>query len=119
MKFGERVRELREAAGLSQRDLQRRTKLSSSYLHYIEKGRVVPGSKNVAKLAQALGVSNVELTEDLERSEFEKQGINPEVALQLKKLGALSDEEEATLLDETARIDAARKRKGKKPVKTR
>lgn len=119
MTFGERIRELREAAGLTQRDLRRETKLSSSYLHYIEKDRVVPGDKNVAKLARALGVPTVQLIEDRERSEFEKQGINPEVSLQLKKLGNLTEEEEAALLNEMASVRTARQQKRKRSVKTK
>ncbi len=55
--FGERVRKLRTAAGLSQEQLAERAGLHWTYISGIERGRRNPGLNNLGRLATALGVS--------------------------------------------------------------
>lgn len=54
--FGERLRELREAAGLSQAELARRTGIAQQSIAVWEAGKSDPGWSKVMKLAEALGV---------------------------------------------------------------
>jgi len=59
--FGERVRELRLARELSQEELASRAGLHRTYLGGIERGERNPALKNIAAIAEALGVPVREL----------------------------------------------------------
>jgi transcriptional regulator with XRE-family HTH domain len=62
LSFGARLRELRERAGLSLRQLESETGISNGYLSQIESGRVgAPSPKILEKLAKALRYPYVEL----------------------------------------------------------
>ena len=56
-----RVKELREKAGLSQVELARRARIASTNLSAIENGRLMPWPKARRKLARALRCSESEL----------------------------------------------------------
>lgn len=60
-RFGDRVRELRLAKGLSQEELAHRAGIHWTYLSGIERGIRNPALKNIAKIADALAVSLSEL----------------------------------------------------------
>ena len=55
--FGTRVRRLRAARNLSQEELASRAGVHRTYLGGIERGERNPSLKNIAALAQALGVT--------------------------------------------------------------
>ncbi len=55
-RFGQRVRELREAAGMSQEELAERAGLHRTYIGGIERGERNVGILNVLHLARALRV---------------------------------------------------------------
>jgi transcriptional regulator with XRE-family HTH domain len=55
--FGNRVRELRRKTGLSQEELAFKAGVHRTYLGGIERGERNPSLKNIAALAQALGVT--------------------------------------------------------------
>ena len=59
--FGERVRDLRLAKGLSQEELAFRAGVHRTYLGGIERGERNPALKNIAEIAKALGVTLSEL----------------------------------------------------------
>jgi transcriptional regulator with XRE-family HTH domain len=59
--FGERVRNLRLAKGLSQEELAFRAGMHRTYLGGIERGERNPALKNIAALAKALDVALPEL----------------------------------------------------------
>lgn len=56
-----RVRELREALGLSKSELGRRAGVNQTTISQIESGRFIPYEVQVKKLARALGVKPDEL----------------------------------------------------------
>lgn len=62
--FGRRVRELRQAQGLSQEGLAERSGLHRTYISSLERGRRNVGLDNVHTLAKALGVKPSALLED-------------------------------------------------------
>ena len=62
-RFGERVRKLRHEKGLSQEELAFRAKIHRTYLGGIERGERNPALKNIASIAEALGVSLSKLFE--------------------------------------------------------
>lgn len=56
-RFGTRLKELREAAGLTVYALAKRAKLTQINIHRIENGERDPAWATAVKLAEALGVS--------------------------------------------------------------
>jgi len=60
-RFGERVRELRQAKGLSQEELAFKSGVHRTYLGGIERGERNPSLKNISAIAEALGVQLSEL----------------------------------------------------------
>ncbi len=54
MDIGKRLRELREAKGLSQRDIEKRTGLFRSYVSRVECGHAIPRLETLGKWAKAL-----------------------------------------------------------------
>ncbi len=59
--FGHKVRELREARGLSQEELAFKIGVHRTYLGGIERGERNPSLKNIDLIANALGISLAEL----------------------------------------------------------
>ncbi|MFC1983992.1 helix-turn-helix domain-containing protein [Chloroflexota bacterium] len=55
--FGKRLRELRLARGLSQEKLAFNSRMHRTYLGSVERGERNPSLKNIAAIAEALGVS--------------------------------------------------------------
>ncbi len=55
--FGDRVRELRQEAGLSQEELAHKAGIHRTYLGGIERGERNPSLKNIAAITEALGIS--------------------------------------------------------------
>jgi hypothetical protein len=61
--FGLKVKQLRQAQGLSFSELSRMSGMSLSYLNEIEKGKKFPKQDKVSNLAKALGTTSQELTD--------------------------------------------------------
>lgn len=59
--FGDRIRELRMKAGLSQEKLGFETGLDRTYISGIERGQRNPSLKNINKIAKALKINLKEL----------------------------------------------------------
>jgi len=67
--LGEAVRQLREEAAMSQKELAERVGMSPSWVSRIESGQYDPSWGNMRRIAQGLGVSLEtlsEISEDLE-----------------------------------------------------
>ncbi len=65
MKFGARVRQLREEQGYSQEAFAHECGLDRTYVGGIERGERNLALRNVEKVARALGISISELTEGM------------------------------------------------------
>jgi transcriptional regulator with XRE-family HTH domain len=61
IRFGKRVRNLRERAGLSQEALAERAGIHRTYVGGVERGERNLGLKNVFRVAEALGVPVAQL----------------------------------------------------------
>jgi transcriptional regulator with XRE-family HTH domain len=59
--FGDRIRQLRQAAGMTQEDLAERCGLFRTYMSRIETGKANPTLSMICALATSLGVPVVEL----------------------------------------------------------
>ena len=68
--FGTVLREIREAAGLSQMDVYERIGIDRTYLSAIERGVQSPTVRMIVRLAKALGVTPSEIMKRMERSRF-------------------------------------------------
>lgn len=68
-KIGQRIRELREAQGMSQKDLSYAADLDRSYIASVENGQRNISIVNIEKVAIALGVTLKEFFND---GEFNK-----------------------------------------------
>ena len=64
VQFGERLRELRKRAELSQEGLARESGLHWTFVGQVERGTRNPSLKNVLRLARGLGVDPAELFRD-------------------------------------------------------
>jgi transcriptional regulator with XRE-family HTH domain len=54
--IGQRIRQLRESRGMTQSQLQARSRVSRSYLSRIESGQMTPSIGTLEKISEALGV---------------------------------------------------------------
>lgn len=61
MDIGKRLKELREAKGLSQGDVERRSGLLRSYISRVEGGYTAPSLSTLEKFAEALSVEPYQL----------------------------------------------------------
>jgi PAS domain S-box-containing protein len=88
MTFGQRLRELRKAKGLSQRELANRIGLSFTYLSKIENGAMQPPSaKTITDLANALDTDADELFGLAKKVPYQfLEHINPEVIKLIRTL---------------------------------
>lgn len=59
--IGKRLRTMREAKGLSQGDIERRSGLLRSYISRVEGGYTAPSLSTLEKFAKALGVESYQL----------------------------------------------------------
>lgn len=57
IKFGERLRELRNRSGLTQEQLAEKAKVHRTYIGMIERGEKNVTLTNIYKLAKALGIT--------------------------------------------------------------
>ncbi len=64
--FAQKLREIRHARGMTQRDLARVTHLAESYISRLENGTIAPGIDLVARLARTLGIPFEELFQKIE-----------------------------------------------------
>lgn len=64
-KAGDVVRRAREAAGISQTELAKRAGLTQSNLSHIERGVNRLGFEVAARIADALGISRLDLLQEL------------------------------------------------------
>lgn len=60
-RFGERLRSLRQARSLTQRELANRAEVTVTYISRLEAGGASPGIDLLERLAQALGAGVVDL----------------------------------------------------------
>jgi transcriptional regulator with XRE-family HTH domain len=86
--LGALLREERKAAGLSQRDLAERTKVSDAYLSQVERGRHEPSLRVLTAVTSTLGVSLEAL---LSRAGIIEAGDDREARLPTTEAAILGD----------------------------
>lgn len=101
--LGEKIRELRERAGISLRELARKIEKSAPFLSDVELGRRYPSDEVLSKLANELNVSADELKQFDSRPPVDElkrlAEANPEVGFAFRTMiddhrsGKLTDEE--------------------------
>ena len=61
VRFGRRLRELRRAAGLTQRDLARQSRVTRKFIQEVEDGTSNPSLETIVLLADGLGCEVADL----------------------------------------------------------
>jgi transcriptional regulator with XRE-family HTH domain len=61
MYLGERLRQLRQSKGLSQREIQKRTGLRRCYISRLENDHTVPAVATLEKMSRALGIATYQI----------------------------------------------------------
>lgn len=65
IKFGKKIRKIREEQGLSQEELAERARVHRTYIGMVERAEKNITLKNIKKLTDALGVSLEKIFKDL------------------------------------------------------
>lgn len=110
--FGERLRETRVQAGLSQSELEERSGIPKARLSRYENGHVVPSIHTLERLALALGVSEASLLGD-ERAvleEFFKTLVVRGVRIHSSEQGVKLANAVADLLDAAGALEPGARR---------
>lgn len=79
--IGARIREARQASGLSQGDLENRTGLLRCYLSRVENGHTEPSLQTLARIAKALNMPVAGFFSDAEEAESRSAPALPEEEL--------------------------------------
>ncbi len=114
--FGDKLRQLREAGGLSQQELARRLGYASnSYIGDVESGLFVPSEERLAALSRALGVQPGVFHEAAFESKLAELGITePAFVGMFKDYPKLSPRDKRAILaayrEAHRRRDATRRR---------
>ena len=72
MKFGDYLRQCREAKGWTQPEAAQRAEIEQSYLSKLETGRSYPSEDVYARLVRAFDIDTSELTENIAAAEIER-----------------------------------------------
>jgi len=96
--FGERLRRLRKAKGLTQSELGERVGVSLRALSGYERGECEPSVHLLAPLAQHLGVSLEELLGVAPVKGIEKAGISQRWAKRFKEIECLSGRKQHAIM---------------------
>ncbi len=86
MAIGDKIREARKAAGLTQVELAKKTNLSRSYIGDIEKNRYNPSVTTLQLIATATGTTTAFLLDGAEMVEPEPPHIDARTRRQLEKV---------------------------------
>ena len=114
--FGDKLRQLREACGLSQQELARRLGYASnSYVGDVESGLFVPSEERLTALSRALGLQPEVLEEAAFEARLAEFGISdPAFVGMFKDYPKLSPRDKRAILaayrEAKRRRDAARRR---------
>lgn len=89
MNFGDKLKQLRQARGLSQPELAEAASIEQSYLSKLENGRSVPSAEVLRKLMAALDVSMEQLLDGIDDAEVQSRlnGI-PEIGSHIQSSAA-------------------------------
>jgi transcriptional regulator with XRE-family HTH domain len=103
--IGEVLRQARREAGLSARDLERLTGMSTASLSQIETGvRRDPGFRTVLRIARAIGISMEEIAQ---RMEGQTQGSSVQGKRYVSKTLALMTKAHETSIKSAAMLESA------------
>ncbi|MFW6175013.1 MAG: helix-turn-helix domain-containing protein [Chloroflexota bacterium] len=109
--FGEKLRKLREARGISQMELSRRLGYASnSYLSDVEKGLFVPNEEKLRRMASSLGVGFDVLQEMALESRLDALGFRePGFVSMLKDYPRMSREDRREIVRAYVKVKRIRK----------
>lgn len=112
MIFGQKLRRLREAKGITQQQLAEKLGfVSNSYVSEVESGRFIPSKEKLRKIAKALNVPFKKLNGFLMESKLEQLGIKePELISLFRDIPSLPKKDKNAIID--AYFERCRSKKG-------
>jgi transcriptional regulator with XRE-family HTH domain len=100
MNLGESIRQIRQAKGLSQGEMQKRTGILRSYLSRVENGHTVPSFATLQRLASAMEVALADFFPHVEGLPSNADPASPNLLQELKTyIPQLSPEQRVELLE--------------------
>jgi transcriptional regulator with XRE-family HTH domain len=109
--IGQRIKECREVAGLSQKSLAERVDVTPSAVNQYEKGEKVPSTETLLKLAKALGVTTDYLLGAAQEKDI---FIDKQVSIAFRDFKGLTRKDRANIMDNIAFLKAKAKKKAAK-----
>lgn len=93
MKLGEKIKQLRNDAGLTQPELAEKAQIEQSYLSKLENEKGTPSFEVIEKIANAFDLTGMVLIESLDVSYVQEQLTHiPEIAVQAAEKSRLKEE---------------------------
>jgi transcriptional regulator with XRE-family HTH domain len=100
MNLGESIRQIRQAKGLSQGEMQKRTGILRSYLSRVENGHTVPSFATLQRLASAMDVALADFFPDSDAPSSGDGAASSDYLQELKNhIPQLSAKQRVELLD--------------------
>ncbi len=93
MSFAERLRNLRKEKGLTQNELADKAGMNGRHMSRYETGALKPPQRTIRRLAEALGVSVEELTQDTPQLRAQDVSLDPELLEQFQSLSRMDEED--------------------------
>ncbi|HEC92524.1 MAG TPA: XRE family transcriptional regulator [Candidatus Atribacteria bacterium] len=111
MIFGEKLRKLREARGITQQELAKRLGyVTNSYIADVEKGKFTPSRKKLREIGKALGVSFKEIEGLLIETKIEEFGVKESELISLfRDIPRLPREDKKAIIKAYLKIKEKRK----------
>jgi len=93
MKLGEKIKQLRNDAGLTQPELAEKSQIEQSYLSKLENEKGTPSFEVIEKIANAFDLTGMALIESLDISYIQQELTHiPEIAVQAAEKNRLKEE---------------------------
>ena len=111
MKFGEKLREIREEKGVTQEQIAKALGYkNNSYIARVERGDFLPSKENLKKIAKVLRVPFGELHGLLFEAKIRELGIRrPELLALFRDIPCLPEEDKKAIINAYLKIKAKRK----------
>ena len=98
MKLGEKIKQLRNSAGLTQPELATKANIEQSYLSKLENDKGSPSFEVISKLAAALSIDAMLLIESLDESYIKENLAHiPEIAAKATEIRLVKEQKEKNI----------------------
>lgn len=111
MNFGQKLRKLREAKGVTQQELAMKLGyVTNSYVSDVEKGQFIPSEANLKKIAKVFNISLSRLKDQLLESKLEEMGIQEPFVSMFKDYPRFTNQEKRKIIKVYLKIKEKKKK---------